>query len=207
MKSSNEINHLIMDSPFAWWEWDIIDNQVTFNDLKATMLGYSPGDFRNSGYQAFTDLLHVDDFEKTMQAMRQVLEGKTDLYQIDYRIKAKNGSYHWYLDRGLVIEREESDNIKKLRGIVIDLGAEKSPESSIETLINLFHNVDNKGKNSILIICSNCQKAKANDKEWIQISKNIERFFGGNITHGICPDCIMRLYPEYAANILNFSAK
>jgi PAS domain S-box-containing protein len=122
---SDEINHFLVDSPYAWWEWDIIANKVTFNDLKATMLGYNPYDFRNSGYQVFTDLLHADDFEKTMQAMRDVLEGKTDLYQIDYRIKAKNGSYHWYLDRGLVIEREESEIIKKLRGIVIDLGAEK----------------------------------------------------------------------------------
>jgi PAS domain S-box-containing protein len=202
---SDEINHFLVDSPYAWWEWDIIANKVTFNDLKATMLGYNPYDFRNSGYQVFTDLLHVDDFEKTMQAMRDVLEGKTDLYQIDYRIKAKNGSYHWYLDRGLVIEREESEIIKKLRGIVIDLGAEKSPESSIETLINLFHNVDHKGKDSVLTICSSCQKAKANDKEWIQISKSIEKLLGGNISHGICPDCIMRLYPEYAASILKNS--
>jgi hypothetical protein len=25
---SDEINHFLLDSPYAWWEWDIIANKL-----------------------------------------------------------------------------------------------------------------------------------------------------------------------------------
>ena len=85
------LDEALMSSAFAWWEWDIPANRVTSNDKKVEMLGRRPEDFRNAGYQAFTDLLHPDDHERTMRAMRDYLEGRASLYQIDYRILRADG--------------------------------------------------------------------------------------------------------------------
>ena len=76
MKNFLYRNKILIDSPFPWWEWDVLNNTVDFNDKKALMLGYEPEMFSSGGYQAFTDLLHPDDYEKTMNAMRQLLEGE-----------------------------------------------------------------------------------------------------------------------------------
>ena len=91
------LDDALQQSNLAWWEWDIPRNIVTCNDLKVTMLGYDPGDFINAGYQAYTGLLHPDDYERTMQAMRDHLECRADIYQVDYRIMKKDGDYTWYL--------------------------------------------------------------------------------------------------------------
>jgi hypothetical protein len=201
---------LFLGSHFPWWEWDVIKNHVDFSDLKATMLGYEPNLFHGDGYEAFTNLLHPEDFDKTMDAMRLVLQEKTDLYNIDYRILAKDGSYHWYMDRGIVIDRDRHGVIQKLRGIVIDLKSEISQEKSQEVLIQLLNKtINNNGSttNSMLTLCSNCQRAKADNFEWIPISKDLEDLLGETISHGICPDCIRRLYPEMADSILRKLAK
>jgi PAS domain S-box-containing protein len=202
--NKNYLDQIFMKSPFPWWEWNIIENKVDFNDLKATMLGYKPEDFRNQGYQTFTELLHEEDFEKTMDAMRLVLRGQTDLYPVDYRMKAKDGRYHWYMDRGIVIDRDDKGDIKILRGIVIDLGSESSAGVPISALVDLFKNTTfNKGSSvqSILTLCSNCQKAQIEKNHWIPISEEIESLLGEMVSHGICPDCIQKLYPEISESL------
>ena len=95
------------ESPFPWWEWDVAGNVVKASPLKVEMLGYCFEDFRGKGYQAYTDLLHPDDFERTMQAMRDLLEGRAPIYLVDYRIHARDGSWRWYMDRGSVQTRNQ----------------------------------------------------------------------------------------------------
>jgi PAS domain S-box-containing protein len=103
----------------AWWEIDVPTGSVTFNAQKAKMLGYSPDQF--STYQDFTALLHTDDYEQTMQAMRDCLAEDKPVYEIDYRIKTKDGSYRWFHDIGSITSQDEEGNPLKLTGVVQDV--------------------------------------------------------------------------------------
>jgi PAS domain S-box-containing protein len=103
----------------AWWEIDIPTGSVTFNAQKAKMLGYAPDQF--SVYQDFTALLHPDDYEQTMQAMRDCLAGDNPIYDTDYRIKTKAGTYRWFHDIGSVTSRDEDGTPLKLTGVVQDV--------------------------------------------------------------------------------------
>lgn len=61
----------------GYWYWNIKTNEVTFNPLKVTMLGYDKSEVPEPvTYQFFTDKLHPEDFQKTMDAMRDHLYGK-----------------------------------------------------------------------------------------------------------------------------------
>ena len=195
---------ILMSSPYPWWEWDVINNKVDFNNRKAAMLGYKPEDLRHKGYQAFTDLLHPEDYEKTMDAMKVLLNGENDLYQIDYRIKAFDGTYHLYMDRGIVTEYTDEGNIKIIRGIVIDLGNEENDELNKNMLINLFEKSVKicVSSASFFTICSNCRKIKLKDNQWVSASEKIVKTIGEKISHGICHECIKSLYPDFADSVL-----
>ena len=198
-------NKILIDSPFPWWEWDVLNNTVDFNDKKALMLGYEPEMFSSGGYQAFTDLLHPDDYEKTMKAMKQLLDGEKGLYQIDYRIRAADSSYHWYMDRGAVSERNNDKTIKKIRGIVIDLGDKASGDAGKDILIKLINNsvqASNGFSVSFITICSGCQKTKVESGLWVSVPEKIKNVIGEKISHGLCPECIKKLYPDMAETIL-----
>ena len=73
---------------------DVKTGKVIFNENKVKLLGYSMKDFADVDYTAFTDIVHPDDYENTMQAMRDHLEGKKELYEVDYRIKTKKGKMY-----------------------------------------------------------------------------------------------------------------
>jgi len=201
--SIDKMKALLLGSPYPWWQWDVEGNDVTFSPLKANMIGYDEQELADGGYQAFTSLVHPDDLDRVMKSMLDVLQGKANLYQVDYRILAKNGEYHWYMDRGVVLETGADGRPKTIRGIVIDLGKEGavagSPELVRVVILNsLLQRVD--VTTSFLSICSGCKKVKAQAKEYVEITDELHALLSAETTHGICPDCIRKLYPEYSGN-------
>lgn len=202
MRKVSALKEIVLrESPLAWWEWDVANNIVTMNDLKVTMLGYTMEQFHGKGYEALTNLLHPDDFEKTMDAMRDVLTEKKNIYQIDYRIKDSSGRYHWYMDRGVVIAREEG-KIARIRGIVIDLGVEHSSGTNTEAIVTMLARFAS-DQNALIIMCSSCKKVKINKDEWTSISDDMNNIILDTLSHGICPACVKSLYPDFADKVLS----
>jgi ligand-binding sensor domain-containing protein len=54
----------------------------------------------------------------------------------------------------------------------------------------------------MLPICSNCKKVRDDKGYWSQIESYIREHSDTKITHGICPDCLKSLYPQFAAEVL-----
>ena len=52
----------------------------------------------------------------------------------------------------------------------------------------------------IIPICSGCKKIRDDGGYWHQVESYIETHTRAEFTHGICPDCTKRLYPDYAAD-------
>lgn len=87
----------------AWWSLEFPSGALTFSPHKADMLGYSAKDFKH--YTHFTNLIHPDDLDASMQAMTDHYTGKKEFYETTYRIKAKDGSYKTFYDKGRIVER------------------------------------------------------------------------------------------------------
>ncbi|MFH1007604.1 MAG: GAF domain-containing protein [Candidatus Latescibacterota bacterium] len=47
-------------------------------------------------------------------------------------------------------------------------------------------------------ICSNCKKIRDDAGYWHEVEVYIHNHTEADFTHGICPDCFRKLYPEYA---------
>ena len=49
----------------------------------------------------------------------------------------------------------------------------------------------------LLPICSNCKNIRNDEGYWIQVESYLKSRSDLEFTHGICPDCIKVLYPEF----------
>jgi PAS domain S-box-containing protein len=116
----------------AWWEMDIKSGQVKFNQQKAKMLGYNSDEFNH--FQDFMDLVHPDDYERTMQAMRDHFQGKNEVYKVDYRIKSRDGDYRWFHDVGGITSRDEEGKPQKVTGVVVDITETKKLEEKFKNI-------------------------------------------------------------------------
>ena len=64
----------------------------------------------------------------------------------------------------------------------------KELKEAIDT-INTLH--------GILPICANCKKIRDDKGSWSQIEAYISKHSDAQFSHGICPECARKLYPEF----------
>jgi DNA-binding NtrC family response regulator len=48
----------------------------------------------------------------------------------------------------------------------------------------------------LLPICASCKKIRDDDGTWVHIESFIKNNSNADFTHGVCPDCAIKLYPE-----------
>jgi DNA-binding NarL/FixJ family response regulator len=76
----------------------------------------------------------------------------------------------------------------------------KAAEAEREELISKLQDALAKIKSlqGLLPICASCKKIRDDKGYWNQIESYISAHSEAEFSHGICPDCLERLYPEQA---------
>ena len=93
------------------WEWYIAENRVVFNDKKIQALGYNRNELPEEiGYSFFTEKIHPDDNEQTMQKMRQHMYGQTPAYEKNTESDTKMVTGFGSMIEELYIEGTNSGN-------------------------------------------------------------------------------------------------
>jgi hypothetical protein len=49
----------------------------------------------------------------------------------------------------------------------------------------------------LLHICANCKRIKDEEEQWQVLEVYLQAHSEAKFTHGLCPDCLRKLYPEY----------
>jgi len=71
------------------------------------------------------------------------------------------------------------------RGVSIDLTERRRMEAQVKTLRGL------------LPICANCKKIRDDRGYWNQIESYVREHSEAEFSHGICPECAAKLYPDF----------
>lgn len=115
-------------SKFPWlghlghWFWDYQANKVDFNPMKAEAIGYKTEDIpEHPGFEFFTEKLHPEDYDHVMEQMIKHLKGEVPVWEIKYRIQAKDGTWRLFYDRGKVTQRSSDGKPLLLTGMVFDI--------------------------------------------------------------------------------------
>lgn len=54
----------------------------------------------------------------------------------------------------------------------------------------------------LIPICASCKKVRDDGGFWKQVERYVEEHTMAHFSHGICPDCVRRFYPDLAADVL-----
>lgn len=101
------------------WDWNLLTDEVYFSPRWKEMLGYTDAELENS-YATWHNLIHPDDLKETISSLMNCLEGQVDLFENVHRLKNKDGSWSWILDRGIVM-RDEAGNPLRMAGSHADI--------------------------------------------------------------------------------------
>jgi diguanylate cyclase len=64
-----------------------------------------------------------------------------------------------------------------------------------------------KSLSGLLPICANCKNVRDDKGYWLRVEQYITNHTGATFSHGICPDCARKLYPEIADKVVSAEAK
>ena len=139
------------------WDWNMTSGMMKFSRLYMEMLGFE--EFELPHHQdTWLDSLHPDDIKRTKQYLEEYIEGVHSNYNIQLRLRCKNGDYKWILCRGIIVERAENGEPQRMIGIHSDINEQKL----LETRLNLFKLVFDSSDQCILITDENWKVAFAN---------------------------------------------
>lgn len=132
---TDKLENVIAIGGISWWEWNAKDDKVVTGAGKYEMLGYKKGEVGNS-YKDWMAIVHPDDYQATMKAMKKHLSGELSYYETEYRIKTKSGGYVWYRDKGKINERDHNLNPVSMSGVVMNITKQKESEAEQAKLGN-----------------------------------------------------------------------
>ncbi|MBN2874155.1 MAG: PAS domain S-box protein, partial [Spirochaetales bacterium] len=111
------------------WDWDMVNDVVYFSPMWKAMLGYEDHEVENT-FMGWKSRWHPDDAARIEQAVTDFLAGKTAVYEIEHRLRHKDGSWRWILTRGDIIKDESGQPVRWV-GTNIDLTHNKQMEAEI----------------------------------------------------------------------------
>ena len=151
LRRSNTRFELAMEAAnMSWWEMDLVSGNVVFEKRKAEMLGFPPEKFKH--YTDFMALVHPEDSERTMNAMRAHITGAAEKYEAEYRIKNQAGEYKWFYDIGSIVKRDNDDKPLVITGLVLNISERKQAEDALREREQLFRGLFNASPDAIVLI-------------------------------------------------------
>ncbi len=130
LKQSDERLKLALDSVTdAVWDWRMDTGEVYFSSRWYTMLGYEPYELPQE-FETWKSLLHPDDLESSERTVLQHLE-LAEPFEIEFRMRAKDGQWRWILDRGKTVQKDEHGKAIRMLGTHMDITERKKMEEQI----------------------------------------------------------------------------
>lgn len=179
------------------WDWNAVTDEVFFSKRWKEMLGYEEDEISNT-LSEWDKRLHPDDRESVYTDLNLHLDGKTSYYENEHRLKCKDGSYKWILDRGKIISWTEDGKPLRIVGTHTDITLRKEIEIENHRLLNDLKNALEKVKklSGLLPICAKCKKIRDDKGYWKQLEAYIGDHSEAEFSHSICPDCAKQLLAE-----------
>ncbi len=111
------------------WDWNMRDSEVYFSPRWKAILGYGEQEVADRVDEWF-DRVDQRDRANFDEAMSLHLEGRSGLFEAEYRITAKGGEVRWVLSRGVAV-RDEAGAPWRMAGSMTDITRRKQTEARL----------------------------------------------------------------------------
>lgn len=139
------------------WDWNIETGSI-YRSRVARLLGLDAAEMPPN-HEFRRQRIHQEDSERVEKALQDHLAGRSQRYEAEYRLRHKDGTWRWILDRGVVVRRDEEGKPTRMAGTFKDIHRLKTVESKLRLWATVFE-VINEGvmiidtENTILAVNS-----------------------------------------------------
>lgn len=134
--------------------------------------------------------------------MRIVKTGEPIVNEVEKAFHKDTGEVRWHQTSKIPI-KNDNGRVIGIVGIARDITNQKRAEEERERLISELQKALNEVKTlrGLIPICANCKKIRDDQGFWTQVESYIQAHSSATFTHGLCPECFEKLYPEISKKI------
>jgi len=153
------------------WDWNVEEGSVYFSPRWKEMLGYEDDELENV-FETWQDRVHPDDLKEALEHISYAQSEPGIEYDIIHRLRHKNGSWVWILDRGKTIFNEDGKAIRMV-GFHTDITKQKELEIKLLNSQKQFEHFMQFIPANIFI--------KNNNNEIVYYNSAMEKFHNGSV--------------------------
>jgi diguanylate cyclase (GGDEF)-like protein/PAS domain S-box-containing protein len=138
----------LLESEFRWklavrasgggmWDWDVSAGKLHLSDFWKTTLGYALDELSDSPDE-WENRVHPDDHDAALAALNACLDGRSEFYLSENRLRCKDGSYKWLLERGQVVSRDAAGAPLRMIGIDSEITDRKHADQQLQLAASVF---------------------------------------------------------------------
>ncbi|MFA5262532.1 MAG: PAS domain S-box protein [Opitutaceae bacterium] len=122
---------IIKGTNVGTWEWNVQTGQTVFNERWADIIGYTLDELAPVSIDTWAKLAHPDDFKISGGLLKRHFSRESDYYEMECRMKHKDGRWIWVLDRGSVSSWTSDGRPLLMSGTHQDITARKRAEEAL----------------------------------------------------------------------------
>ncbi|MFZ2308805.1 MAG: response regulator [Rhodoferax sp.] len=126
------LNNIIAATRAGTWEWNHHTGETIFNPRWAELMGYTLEEAMQSPGRLWNRSMHPQDWATAGVLLQQHLDGLTDAYEFEGRVRHKDGHWVWLLTRGKLVSRTADGKPEWMYGINLDITDNKKSEASLK---------------------------------------------------------------------------
>jgi PAS domain S-box-containing protein len=119
-ESERRLSVALEGSNDGLWDWDLATDSVYYSPRWWRMLGFEPDEMAPTP-DTWRSLVHPDELSAVVGRLYAHVEGRTQAYEAEYRIRHRDGRWLWILDRGKAVERDEHGRALRMAGTHTDV--------------------------------------------------------------------------------------
>jgi PAS domain S-box-containing protein len=184
---------------------DNIPDSIYFKDRQCRLLRMNRNELRDLNMDDISQIVGKTDVDlwgeefgrKTIADEQRLMESGEPIIGLIESRQLEDGQTNWTWTTKVPL-RDDSGQIVGLVGITRGINDLMKAQTARDNLITELQNAlaDVKTLSGLVPICANCKQIRDDKGYWTQVEAYIQERSQARFTHGICPACMKKLYPN-----------
>lgn len=124
------------------WDRNAVTGEIYYSSGWKALLGYADDEVGNRIEESYTRV-HPADLDYVKATIQAHFEQRTESYEVEHRLRCRDGSYKWVCSRGKVVERDSAGKPLRMIGTTTDITAMRSMSEQVQQTAALMTDLTN----------------------------------------------------------------